>query len=106
MAVPPEPRVGVPATGPFQAPQGQAASSHYLNPDNGFLLCWQRVEREAGDIGFDGIELIGGDGSQEMQESIYRSTMFGEIERGKSLDVANDSFGQVAGVEQHFIGHG
>ena len=38
-----------------------------------------------------------------MKESIYRRTMFGEIERGKSLDMADDSFGHVAGVEQEFI---
>jgi hypothetical protein len=39
------------------------------NPDNGFL-CWQREERREGGSGFDGIELIGGYGGQEMQESI------------------------------------
>ena len=38
-----------------------------------------------------------------MQESIYRGAVFGEIERGKSLDMADDSFGHVAGVEQQFI---
>jgi hypothetical protein len=41
-----------------------------------------------------------------MKESIYWSAMFGEIERGKSLDVAADGCGHVAGVEQHFVGHG
>jgi hypothetical protein len=39
-----------------------------------------------------------------MEESIERSAVFGEIERGKSFDVADDSFGHVAGVEQQSIG--
>ena len=38
-----------------------------------------------------------------MQKSINRGSMFGEIERRESLNVANDGFGHVAGVEQHFI---
>src|SRR5215469_4062448 len=38
-----------------------------------------------------------------MKESIYRRTMFGEIERGESLDMTDDSFGHVAGVEQEFV---
>jgi hypothetical protein len=39
-----------------------------------------------------------------MQESIDWSAVFGEIERGKSLEMANDSFGHIAGIEQEFIG--
>ncbi|MBV8357722.1 MAG: hypothetical protein JO189_07260 [Deltaproteobacteria bacterium] len=40
----------------LQEPSGLAISG---NPDNGFL-CWQREEWQEGNIGFDGIELIGG----------------------------------------------
>jgi len=39
-----------------------------------------------------------------MQESIDWSAVFGEIERGKSLNVADDSFGHIAGVEQNLVG--
>ncbi len=39
-----------------------------------------------------------------MKESINRGSMFGEIERGKSLDMADNGFGHIAGVEQQFIG--
>ena len=50
-----------------------------FNPNNGFL-CWQREERKEGGSGFDGIELIGRYGGKEMEESIYRRAVFGEIE--------------------------
>ena len=39
-----------------------------------------------------------------MQESIERSAVFGQFVQGKSLDVADNSFGHVTGVEQKFIG--
>jgi hypothetical protein len=38
-----------------------------------------------------------------MEESIYRGAVVGEIERVKNLDMADDSFGHIADVEQQFI---
>src|SRR5215472_2081113 len=37
-----------------------------------------------------------------MEESIYRGVVFGELERGKSLEMANDSFGHIASIEQRW----
>ncbi len=50
-------------------------------------------------MGFDGIELISGDSRENVQESVYSRTMFGEIERRKSLDAADNGLGHVAGVQ-------
>src|SRR5690349_9498928 len=41
-----------------------------------------------------------------MQESIERSAVFGETERGKSFDVADDGFSHIASIEQRSIGQG
>jgi hypothetical protein len=50
--------------------------------------------------------LIGGNGSQEVKESIARQAVLGQIERRKFLDTVDNGFSHVMGVEQNFVGHG
>ena len=61
--------------------------------------------RKEGVIGFNGIELVSGNGSHDMKECIAGQAMFGQIERGKSLAAADHRFSHVAPIQQHFVAH-
>src|SRR5215470_11199415 len=77
----------------------------YCNPDNEFSgrdckrISWN-------ELGLDGVDLIGGDGSQDVQESVDRQAVFGKIERRKLLDAADNGFSHITGIEQKLVGHG
>jgi hypothetical protein len=61
--------------------------------------------RKEGVIGFDGVELVSDNGSHDMKECIAGQAMFGQIERRKSLDVADNCFSHIGLIQQHFVDH-
>ena len=50
-----------------------------------------------------GIDLIGDDGGDDVGEGIADGTMFGQSEGGELLDVTDNSFDDVAPVEQGLV---
>ena len=61
--------------------------------------------RKEGVIGLDGVELVSDDGSHDMKECIAGQAMFGQIERGKSLDATDNRFSHITSIQQHFVDH-
>ena len=77
------------------------------NPDNEFSgRDCQRISWSEFELGLKGVDLIGGHGSQDVKESIERQAVLGKIERRKLLDVADNGFSHITGVEQNLVGHG
>ena len=76
------------------------------NPDNEFSgRDCQRISWSEFELGLKGVDLIGGHGSQDVKESIERQAVLGKIERRKLLDVADNGFSHITGVEQQLISY-
>src|SRR4051812_42106689 len=73
-----------------------------MNPDKGFsgsgfeLIAGLQVE-----LGLERVDLVGGDGRDDVNEGVDDGSMLGQIEGRELLDVAN--VGHVPGLEQGFI---
>ena len=65
-----------------------------------------RISRSELELGLNGVDLIGGHGSQDVKEGIDRQTVPGQIERRKFLDIAEDVLSHITGVEQNPVRHG
>src|SRR5687767_9905725 len=74
------------------------------NPDKGFsgsgfeLIAGLKVE-----LGLDRVDLVGGDGRDDVNEGVDDGSMLGQVEGGELLDLADDGLGHVPGLEQGFI---
>jgi hypothetical protein len=55
-------------------------------------------------LGLDGVELIGSDGGDEVDEGVDGGTVLGEIEGREGLDVPDDGFGHVPRIEEYLVG--
>src|SRR3954454_24243013 len=77
-------------------------SSGYVNPDKGFsgsgfeLIAGLKVA-----LGFDRVDLVGGDGRDDVNEGVDGGSMLGQIEGRELLDMAD--VGHVPRVKQGFI---
>src|SRR3569833_2664215 len=75
-----------------------------LNPDKGFSGCG--LELIAGlkvALGLERVDLVGGDGRDDVNEGVDDGSMLGQIEGRELLDVADDGLGHVPGIKQSFI---
>ena len=76
----------------------------YFNPDKGFsgsgfeLIAGLKIE-----LGLERVDLVGGDGRDDVNEGVDDGSMLGQIEGGELLDMADDGLGHVPGIEQGFI---
>ena len=52
-------------------------------------------------LGLERVDLVGGDGRDDVNEGVDDGSMLGQIEGGELLDLAD--VGHVAGLEQGFI---
>src|SRR3954463_9790316 len=83
-----------------QRPAGRQRASY--NPDKGFSGCG--LETIAGlkvELGLDRVDLVGGDGRDDVNEGVDDGSMLGQIEGRELLDLAD--VGHVPGLEQGFI---
>jgi hypothetical protein len=77
---------------------------YYFNPDKGFsgsgfeLIAGLKVA-----LGFDRVDLVGGDGRDDVNEGVDGGSMLGQIEGRELLDMADDGLGHVPRVKQGFI---
>jgi hypothetical protein len=55
------------------------------------------------ELGLERVDLVGGDGRDDVNESIDYGSMLGQIEGRELLDMADEDLGHVAGVKQGFI---
>src|SRR4051812_10390826 len=75
-----------------------------LNPDKGFSGCG--LETIAGlkiALGLERVDLVGGNGRDDVNEGIDDGSLLGVIEGRELLDMADDGLGHVPGIEQGFI---
>ena len=85
-------------------PQPGAMTFGVVNPDKGFSGCG--LETIAGlkvELGLERVDLVGGDGGDDVNEGVDDGSMPGQIEGRELLDVADDGLGHVPGIEQSFI---
>src|SRR5687768_7286369 len=75
-----------------------------LNPDKGFsgggfeMIAGLKVE-----LGPERVDLVGGDGRDDMNEGVGYGSMPGQIEGRELLDMADDGLGHVPRIEQGFV---
>ena len=55
------------------------------------------------ELGLERVDLVGGDGRDDVNEGVDDGSMLGQIEGRELLDMANDGLGHVPGIEQSFI---
>src|SRR3954453_8966107 len=75
-----------------------------INPDKGFSDCG--LEKIAGlkiELGLERVDLVGGNGRDDVNEGVDCRSMPGQIEGRELLDVADDGLGHVPSIEQGFI---
>src|SRR5215213_8675321 len=78
------------------------SSMFYPNPDKGFSGCG--LETIAGlkvELGLDRVDLVGGNGRDDVNEGVDDGSMLGKVEGRELLDLAD--VGHVPGLEQGFI---
>src|SRR6187549_2623970 len=74
------------------------------NPDKGFSGCG--LKTIAGlkvALGLERVDLVGGDGRDDVNEGIDDGSMLGQIEGRELLYMADDGLGHVPGIQQGFI---
>ena len=54
-------------------------------------------------LGLERVDLVGGDGRDDVNEGVDDGSMLGQIEGGELLDMADDGLGHVPGIQQGFI---
>src|SRR3954468_24205733 len=55
------------------------------------------------ELGLERVDLVGGDGRDDVNEGVDCGSMLGQIEGREHLDVADDGLGHVPGIQQGFI---
>ena len=55
------------------------------------------------ELGPERVDLVGGDGRDDVNEGVDGGSMLGQIEGREFLDMANDGLGHVPGIQQGFI---
>src|SRR3954466_11402322 len=78
------------------------AKKPYWNPNKGFSGCG--LETIAGlqvELGLERVDLVGGNGRDDVNEGIDDGSMLGQIEGRELLDMAD--VGHVPGIQQGFI---
>src|SRR3954471_16362460 len=86
----------------LNAPGTTETGYELYNPDKGFSGCG--LETIAGlkvALGLERVDLVGGNGRDDVNEGIDNGSMLGQIEGRELLDVAD--VGHVPGLEQSFI---
>jgi 5-methylthioribose kinase len=76
----------------------------YHYPDKGFSGCG--LETIAGlkvALGLERVDLVGGNGRDDVNEGVDDGSMLGQIEGRELLDMADDGLSHVPGIEQGFI---
>src|SRR3954454_2973156 len=72
------------------------------NPDKGFSGCgFELIAELKVELGLERVDLVGGDGRDDVNEGVDDGSMLGQIEGRELLDLAD--VGHVAGLEQGFI---
>ena len=70
------------------------------NPDKGFSgCCFELIAGLKIELGLERVDLVGGDGRDDVNEGVDCGSMLGQIEGGELLDLV----GHVPGIEQGFI---
>ena len=76
----------------------------YMNPDKGFSgCCFELIAGLKIELGLERVDLVGGDGRDDVNEGVDCGSMLGQIEGRELLDMADDGLGHVPGIEQSFI---
>src|SRR4051794_37431953 len=74
------------------------------NPDKGFSgSSFELIAALKLELGLDGVDLVGGDGRDDVNEGVDDGSMLGKVEGRELLDMADDGLGHVAGIQQGFI---
>src|SRR4051794_30436629 len=87
---------------PRRPGEGCSEVDSYPNPDKGFS--GSGLETIAGlkvELGLKRVDLVGGNGRDDVNEGVDDGSMLGQIERRELLDMAD--VGHVPGIEQGFI---
>ena len=76
----------------------------FPNPDKGFSgCCFELIAGLKIELGLERVDLVGGDGRNDVNEGVDDGSMLGQIEGGELLDMADDGLGHVPGIQQGFI---
>src|SRR3954467_457675 len=86
-------------------PSNDAPSATGLcNPDKGFSGCgFELIAGLKVALGLERVDLVGGNGGDDVNEGVDDGSMLGQIEGRELLDRADDGLGHVPGIEQSFI---
>src|SRR3954466_4781918 len=80
----------------------QPGSGIMDNPDKGFSGCgFELIAELKVELGLERVDLVGGDGRDDVNEGVDDGSMLGQIEGRELLDLAD--VGHVPGLEQGFI---
>src|SRR3954464_6527088 len=80
----------------------QSRRSLLRNPDKGFSGCgFELIAELKVELGLERVDLVGGDGRDDVNEGVDWGSMLGQIEGRELLDLAD--VGHVPGLEQGFI---
>src|SRR4051812_35200077 len=95
---------GTPSPGSSRCRKNPDTCARLSNPDKGFS--GSGLETIAGlkvALGLERVDLVGGNGRDDVNEGIDDGSMPGQIEGRELLDLADDGLGHVPGIEQGFI---
>src|SRR3712207_731560 len=74
------------------------------NPDKGFSGCsFELIAGLKVELGLERVDLVGGDGRDDVNEGVDDGSMPGQIEGRELLDMADDGLGHVPRIEQGFV---
>src|SRR3954469_19932505 len=65
--------------------------------------CFELIAGLKIELGLERVDLVGGDGCDDVNEGVDDGSMLGQIEGGELLDMADDGLGHVPGIQQDFI---
>src|SRR3954468_23930519 len=81
-----------------------ASGKPYLTRIRGFSgRCFELIVGLKIELGLERVDLVGGDGRDDVNEGVDGGSMLGQIEGRELLDMADDGLGHVPGIEQGFI---
>src|SRR4051812_43962440 len=73
----------------------------YITRIRGFSgCCFELIAGLKIELGLERVDLVGGDGCDDVNEGVDDGSMLGQIEGRELLDMANDGLGHVPGLEQ------
>src|SRR4051812_30076923 len=74
------------------------------NPDKGISgCCFELIAGLKVALGLERVDLVGGNGRDDVNEGIDDGSMLGQIEGRELFDMADDGLGHVPGIQQGFI---